>query len=55
MLLGTADFAWAQAGTATLLGDVKDQQGAALPGATITLTSVGTGAVRVTTSNESGS
>ena len=51
--LVAAGDAWAQAGTATVFGDVRDQQGAALPGATVTLTSA-TGAIRTTTTNESG-
>ena len=46
--------AYAQAGTATVYGDVKDQQGAALPGATVTLTSVQTGAVRIAVTNAQG-
>ncbi len=52
--LVTSERAWAQAGTATVYGDVKDPQGAALPGAAVTLTSVDTGAVRTAVSNETG-
>src|SRR5262249_32096762 len=47
-------IALAQAGTASVLGDVKDQQGATLPGATVTLTSLDTGAVRTTVTTQSG-
>jgi hypothetical protein len=46
---------WAQAGTASVLGDVKDQQGAILPGATVTLTSLDTGAARTVVTSDSGS
>jgi hypothetical protein len=46
--------AWAQAGTATVYGDVKDQQGAAIPGAAVTLTSTDTGARRATVTNGTG-
>jgi hypothetical protein len=53
--LASHDSAWAQAGTATVYGDVKDQQSAALPGATVTLTSAATGATRATVTNETGS
>jgi Carboxypeptidase regulatory-like domain len=48
------DFAWAQAGTASVYGDVKDQQRAALPGAAVTLTSADTGATRSTVTSETG-
>jgi hypothetical protein len=46
--------AWAQAGSAGLTGTIKDSQGGALPGATITATNTATGASRTTVSNESG-
>jgi hypothetical protein len=46
--------AWAQAGTATLIGTVMDSQGAVLPGATITVTSKATGTSRTTITNASG-
>ena len=55
LLLAPAELAWAQAGTATLYGDVKDSQGAVLPGAAVTLTSADTGAVRSTMTTEAGS
>ena len=44
----------AQAGTATVYGNVKDAQGAMVPGAAITLTSVDTGATRTAVSSENG-
>jgi len=46
-------FAAAQT-AATLVGDVGDQTGAAIPGAAITVTNEGTGIARETASNESG-
>jgi Carboxypeptidase regulatory-like domain len=54
LLLATTALAWAQAGTGSLTGTVKDSQGAVLPGATITITNTATGATRTTVSNESG-
>jgi len=53
-ILVIPDIAHAQAGTASVFGDVKDQQGATLPGATVTLTSSETGAVRTTVTSNSG-
>jgi len=47
-------LAFAQAGTATLRGAVVDEQEAPVPGALVTLTSEGTGAVRTANTNESG-
>jgi hypothetical protein len=44
----------AQFDSATVLGQVADQQGAAVPGATITLTNLATGVVASTTSDASG-
>jgi Carboxypeptidase regulatory-like domain/TonB dependent receptor-like, beta-barrel len=46
--------ALAQAGTAAISGNVADQQGGALPGATVTVTSPSTGAVRTTTTDSTG-
>jgi hypothetical protein len=54
-LLSIPRIALGQAGTASVFGDVKDQQGANLPGATVTLTSADTGAVRTTVTSQSGS
>jgi Carboxypeptidase regulatory-like domain len=53
--IASTDSAWAQAGTAAVYGDIKDQQGAALPGAAVTLTSADTGATRSTVTSETGS
>jgi hypothetical protein len=47
-------LAWAQAATGALLGNVRDETGAAVPGATITITEVRTNIDRATTSNETG-
>lgn len=44
----------AQSGTAALTGRVTDQQGAIVPGATVTLKRRATGAVRTLPTNESG-
>ncbi len=49
-----AGQAWAQSGTASISGRVLDQQGQVVPGATVTLTSRATGAVKTTTTNEAG-
>lgn len=45
---------FAQAETGRVTGTVTDQTDAVVPGATVTLTSVGTGAVRTTTSDQVG-
>jgi Carboxypeptidase regulatory-like domain len=50
----TTSLAWAQAGTASLHGTIVDAQGASLPGATVTATSLATGAVRTTVTDGSG-
>src|SRR5438093_9195090 len=44
--LGSATYSTAQIATATVLGIVRDQTGAALPGAAVTLKSTATGATR---------
>ena len=46
--------AHAQFDSATVLGNVADQQGAAIPGATVTLTNLATGIVATTTSEPTG-
>jgi Carboxypeptidase regulatory-like domain/TonB dependent receptor len=46
--------AWAQTGTAALYGKVADQQGGALPGVTVSVTSNATGVVRSTTTDSEG-
>jgi hypothetical protein len=55
MVLAFPGFLFAQAGTASVTGTVKDSQGAVLPGATVTVTNTATGAVRTTVTNDSGS
>ena len=46
--------AWAQSSTASILGVVKDQSGAILPGVGITITEADTNLVRTTVSNDQG-
>ncbi len=46
--------AWAQTGTTAVSGQVLDQQGAVISGATLTLTNVNTGATRTATTDSSG-
>ena len=46
--------AWAQTGTAALVGDVTDTQKQVIPGASITLSNIGTGASQTTVSDERG-
>ena len=47
--------AFGQSATATLSGTVADQNGAVIPGATVTIINVGTGARRQTTTSDNGS
>ena len=54
LVLGFAASAWAQAGTASLVGEVTDQQKQVIPGATITLSNRQTGVVQSTVSDERG-
>src|SRR5215467_4488883 len=53
-LIANAPAARAQVAGATITGVVKDQAGAAVPGATITVTDVGTNRQRVVTSSREG-
>ncbi|MCB1024558.1 MAG: carboxypeptidase regulatory-like domain-containing protein, partial [Acidobacteria bacterium] len=46
---------YAQSGTSSIRGVVSDQTGAAVPGATVTISNPGTGFSRTTTTNSSGS
>ena len=52
--LATTAHVAAQAGTGTLAGTVVDEQGAAIPGAIVTVTEQATGAVRTTASSAQG-
>ena len=52
--LANAEYATAQIATATLLGVVRDETGAALPGATLTVRSLATGATRSAISDSEG-
>lgn len=54
MLSATAAFAQAQASTADLSGSVLDPNGAAVPGATVTVKNSATGISRTVTTNDSG-
>ena len=54
ILLGAASNVGAQVGTGTLSGDVLDQAGAAVAGATITVVDVRTGRSRPLTSDDEG-
>ena len=47
-------MAWAQTGTSALAGDVTDAQKQVLPGSTVTITHLGTGASQVTVTDERG-
>ena len=53
VLFAASNWAFAQA-TSTINGRITDQAGAVLPGATVTVTSVATGATRETISNAEG-
>jgi Carboxypeptidase regulatory-like domain len=52
--LGVGTPAWAQTGTASLIGEVTDPSKQIVPGATITLTNAQTGASQATVSDERG-
>jgi Carboxypeptidase regulatory-like domain/TonB-dependent Receptor Plug Domain/TonB dependent receptor len=54
LFASTPAVAWAQTETGRVTGVVRDQTGAALPGATVALTSSGTGSVRTSTSDTLG-
>jgi hypothetical protein len=54
LLIGTAAFAQSTAINGTIEGTVKDEQGALLPGVTVTVTNIDTGDQRVVVTNESG-
>jgi outer membrane receptor protein involved in Fe transport len=52
--LGSSAFAQSTAINGTIEGTVKDEQGALLPGVTVTVTNIDTGEQRVAVTNESG-
>ena len=52
--LGGSLAAWAQTGTAALVGDVTDSQKQVLPGVTVTVTHIATGASQVSVTDERG-
>jgi hypothetical protein len=54
LLLASCLVAAAQSGTSSVRGNVTDQQGSAVAGATVTLVSAGTGATRTVTTSENG-
>ena len=56
ILIGSliAPAAWPQAGTATVSGTVRDQTGAAITSASVTLTNQATNGAVKTTANETG-
>ncbi len=54
LLLGTASAAYAQFDTATILGTVRDNTGAVVPGATVTLTGIDTGIATTKVTDENG-
>lgn len=54
LTIGSAAFAQSTAINGTIEGTVKDEQGALLPGVTVTVTNIDTGDQRVVVSNESG-
>lgn len=54
LCLLAAPLAWGQAGTASVIGSVKDESGGLIPGATVTLTSLATGAERSTVTDTAG-
>lgn len=54
LALGSSAFAQSTAVNGTIEGTVKDEQGALLPGVTITVTNIDTGVQRVVVTNESG-
>jgi hypothetical protein len=52
---GITSTAWAQIGAGALAGDVVDQAGAVAPGATVTVTAVGSGVSRTSVTGREGS
>jgi hypothetical protein len=54
IFIGAVSLAYGQAGTSSVNGQVNDQQGAAVPGVTVTLTNLGTSAVRTAVTDGTG-
>src|SRR5690349_7976276 len=54
LLVVYATVGMAQQGTSTVRGVIKDPQGNVVPGASVTLTNLGTNLARTTTTNDSG-
>jgi hypothetical protein len=54
LVVGSAAFAQSTATNGTIEGTVKDDQGALLPGVTVTITNIDTGQERVVVTNETG-
>lgn len=54
VMLAISASAWAQAGTAALTGTVKDTQGGAIPGATVTVSNPATGVTRTAVTGDRG-
>jgi hypothetical protein len=54
LLIGTAAFAQSTANNGTIEGTVRDDQGALLPGVTVTVTNIDTNDQRVVVTNEAG-
>jgi protocatechuate 3,4-dioxygenase beta subunit len=54
LTLASASTAIAQESRATITGTVFDQQGGAIPGATVTVKQLATNGERTTTTNDSG-
>ncbi|MGH9941466.1 MAG: carboxypeptidase regulatory-like domain-containing protein [Pyrinomonadaceae bacterium] len=54
LLTAAPSGAWAQSFKATLVGEITDQNGAALPGATVTITQQGTNQTQTATTTEDG-
>ena len=52
--ISTAPAAWSQASTATVSGVVRDQSGAVIPGATVTLKNTATNVASTTNTNGAG-
>src|SRR5439155_26826030 len=55
VLLSTGSFVWGQGFSASVLGIIKDNTGAVVPGALVTVSSIGTGTQTVVKTDENGS